>query len=76
MALEDAYILFHLLGLCTGVSGLKYAFRAYNKVRLPRTHGVIKASREQGRILDLEGEGVGVGNDLDVLKLDARVRWI
>jgi salicylate hydroxylase len=76
MVLEDAYTLSNLLGLCTSKSDISYAFKAYDAVRLPRTHGVIRESREQGKMLDMEGGGVG--DDLKQLreKLDTRVRSI
>lgn len=45
-------------------------------MRIPRTQNVIRESREQGKILDLEGEGVG--DDLEILKqkLDTSVKGI
>ncbi|OBT49161.1 hypothetical protein VE00_00004 [Pseudogymnoascus sp. WSF 3629] len=76
MALEDALVLSRLLPLCTGPSDIQRAFLAYDAVRVPRTQAVVRESREQGRILDMRGEGVGA--DLERLReaLDGRVRWI
>jgi len=76
MALEDAFVLSHLLALCSESADLGHAFAAYDAVRIPRTQGVVRESREQGRVLDMQGEGAG--DDLGKLadKLDTRVRWI
>ncbi|OBT63386.1 hypothetical protein VE03_07258 [Pseudogymnoascus sp. 23342-1-I1] len=76
MALEDALVLSRLLPLCDGAGDIQRAFRAYDAVRVPRTQAVVRESREQGRVLDMRGEGVGA--DLDRLRevLDERVRWI
>lgn len=76
MALEDAFILSHLLSQCAGSADLGYAFAAYDAVRIPRTQGVVRESREQGKVLDMQGKGVG--DDLGRLAevLDTRVRWI
>jgi salicylate hydroxylase len=76
MALEDAYVLSNLLGLCKSASDLSSAFKAYDAVRIPRTHGVIRESHEQGHILDLEGKGVGDNVEILTEKLNTRVRWI
>jgi salicylate hydroxylase len=77
MALEDAYILSHLLGQCTnGESDITNAFAAYDSVRIPRTQDVVRASKEQGRVLDMQGKGSG--DDLEKLaaSLNIGVRWI
>lgn len=76
MTLEDAYVLSNLLGLCTSKSDILHAFRAYDTVRIPRTQNVMKESREQGKILDLEGKGVGDNVEMLKQKLDASTRGI
>lgn len=76
MALEDAYVLSNLLGECTSTADLIPAFEAYDSVRVPRTMGVTAASLKQGKVLDLEGDGIG--DDLEKLaaNLNIDVRWI
>jgi salicylate hydroxylase len=76
LALEDAYILSNLLGLCTSVTDILNAFKAYDIVRIPRTHRVIKDSNEQGKIMDLEATGIGDDLEKTAQKLDTTVRWI
>jgi salicylate hydroxylase len=76
MALEDAYVLSNLLGRCTSIADIPYAFEAYDAVRIPRTHGVIKDSHEQGKIMELDGTGVGDDLEKTAQKLDSTVRWI
>ncbi|CAG8977623.1 hypothetical protein HYALB_00011726 [Hymenoscyphus albidus] len=76
MAIEDAYVLSNLLGECASTADLVTAFEAYDSVRVPRTMRVISASHEQGRVLDLEGDGIG--DDMEKLAacLNTAVRWI
>lgn len=76
MALEDAYVLSNLLGEAKSVQDIKTVFEAYDFVRVPRALRVTAMSLEQGKILDMEG--TGVGDDLKLLaeKLNTQVRWI
>ena len=75
MAIEDAYVLSNLLGECTSSSDILSALKAYDFVRVPRTMNVTSASREQGKVLDLRGKGIG--DDLEQLaeRLDTNARW-
>jgi len=75
MALEDAYVLANLLGKCSS-SDIVKAFDAYDYVRVPRALRVTSMSREHGKVLDMEGDGVG--DDLEKMaeKLNTTVRWI
>lgn len=76
MALEDAYVLSNLLGGCSSTEDLIPAFESYDSVRVPRTMRVTAASFKQGKVLDLEGDGIG--DDLEKLaaNLNTDVRWI
>lgn len=76
MALEDAYVLSNLLGKCSSILQIEKAFEAYDYVRVPRANRVVALSREQGKTLDMEGDGLG--DDLEKLaeSLNTRVRWI
>ncbi|KAF8855513.1 mannitol 1-phosphate dehydrogenase [Acephala macrosclerotiorum] len=76
MALEDAYVLSNLFGKCSSTLEIERAFEAYDYVRVPRANRVVAVSREQGKTLDMEGDGVG--DDLEKLaeNLNTRVRWI
>lgn len=81
MALEDAYVLSSLLGAIVerpspDDDDVVHAFRAYDRVRRPRTQRLVSTSREAGKLYDLEGEGVG--GDKERLREDLRARmgWI
>ncbi|RFU76302.1 salicylate hydroxylase [Trichoderma arundinaceum] len=75
-ALEDAYILSHLLSVCRSPSDLLAAFSAYESVRMPRTKFVQINGRRQGELLDLQRPDVG--DDLEKLKavIDVPIRDI
>ncbi len=73
MALEDAYVLSNLFGRCSDV---KKVFEAYDSVRVPRALRVTAMSREQGKTLDFEGDGVGDDLEKLVNSLETKVRWI
>ncbi|TVY45272.1 6-methylsalicylic acid decarboxylase [Lachnellula subtilissima] len=70
-AIEDAYILTHLLGKVNSLEDIEDAFRAYDHVRRPRTQKVVAA-----RLYEFEDETVGT--DLYLLKknLETRYNWI
>ena len=75
-AIEDAYILTHLLGKINCVEDIEDAFRAYDHVRRLRTQKVVVTSREAARLYEFEDETIGT--DLDLLKknLETRYSWI
>jgi len=71
MAVEDACILSNLLGQCHVPSDITAAFTAYDAVRVERTCKIVDASREQGRMADMESEGIG--SNLE--KIRAELGW-
>ncbi|KAM0263211.1 hypothetical protein ACHAQJ_001366 [Trichoderma viride] len=75
-ALEDAYILSHVLSKCRSPSDLLAAFTAYESVRMPRAKFVQIHGRRQGELLDLQRPDVG--DDLEKLKavIDVPIREI
>lgn len=75
-ALEDAYILSHVLSVCRSPSDLLAAFTAYETVRMPRTKFVQTHGRRQGELLDLQRPDIG--DDLEKLKavIDVPIREI
>ena len=76
MALEDAFVLSNILGRCTSTVDLPAALVAYDSVRLPRALRVASMSLEQGKLLDMEGEGLGDDLEKIAAALNTRVRWI
>lgn len=76
IAIEYAYVRANLLGLCTSSAEITAAFAAYEAVRVPRALKVIQLSNTQGKMLDMEGGGIG--DDLEKLaeELNKAVRWI
>jgi len=76
MAVEDAYVLSNLLVACRSPSDIKRAFDAYDFDRVPRALRVTSMSRKEGKVLDMEGDGIG--DDLEKIaeSLDSTVRWI
>ncbi|UKZ94646.1 uncharacterized protein TrAFT101_009501 [Trichoderma asperellum] len=75
-ALEDAYILSHVLSICNSSSDLHAAFSGYESVRMPRAKFVQIHGRRQGELLDLQRPDVG--DDLEKLKtvIDVPIREI
>ncbi|TVY43531.1 6-methylsalicylic acid decarboxylase, partial [Lachnellula occidentalis] len=75
-AIEDAYIITHLLGRVNCVDDIEDAFRAYDAVRRPRSQKVVVTSRDAASLYEFEDETVGT--DLDLLKknLETRMNWI
>jgi salicylate hydroxylase len=74
MSIEDAYVLSNLLARSTSPADLPAVFAAYDQVRVPRTMRLTEMSREQGKLLDFEGDELG--DDLEKIKaaLQTRVR--
>jgi salicylate hydroxylase len=75
-AIEDAYILTHLLGKIDSAADIEDAFRAYDSVRRPRSQKVVRTSRGAAALYEFEDDNVGA--DLDLIKktLEARYDWI
>lgn len=76
MAVEDAYVLSSLIGKCSSAKDLTAAFKAYDHVRVPRALKVTSMSREQGKLLDMEGDELGDDLEKIAAALQTRVRWI
>lgn len=60
MAIEDCLIISRLLSLAKGPEEVPNAFQAYEQTRMPRTQGIIKASREIGNIFCGKVPAVGL----------------
>jgi salicylate hydroxylase len=75
-AIEDAFVLSHLLGQVTSKIDIEEAFKAYDAVRRPRSQRVVTTSREAGCLYELEDEEAGT--DLDKVRenLLSRYQWI
>lgn len=76
MALEDAFIMSNLLGCMEREEEIEVAFKAYDKVRRPRTQELVKTSKECGELFDFEDESVG--DDLERFRenIGQRMKWI
>jgi salicylate hydroxylase len=74
MAVEDAYILGNLLGSIDDKNDIEKAFTAYDALRRPRGTGLVKKSKEQGMLYDLEL----AGDDPERLRkeLGQRLEWV
>lgn len=75
-ALEDAYVLESLLGLVEKPEECAFAFRAYDRIRRPRTQMVVKTSREMGEIVALRLPGIGENFEKFKENLDWRMDWM
>lgn len=75
-AIEDAYVLTHLLGNVDSKEGIEDAFRAYDTVRRPRSQKVVTTSRDAGRLYEFEDETIGTDLDLMKKKLTTLYDWI
>ncbi|KFY19145.1 hypothetical protein V493_08111 [Pseudogymnoascus sp. VKM F-4281 (FW-2241)] len=75
-AIEDAYVLSHLLGQVPSAANITQAFKAYDTVRRPRSQHIVTTSKEAGCLYEMEDEEVG--SDLDKARenLLARCEWI
>ncbi|KAF1947993.1 mannitol 1-phosphate dehydrogenase [Clathrospora elynae] len=76
MAMEDAYILSHLVAAAGSVNSIEEAFRAYDAVRRPRTQQCIKRSMDAALSYDLCLPGVG--DDMDAIRerLGESLNWL
>lgn len=71
LAIEDALILSRAMKACQDHSlPFSVAFRIYSDMRLKRTQDLVKTSRRQGELYDLEVEGIG--EDLKKLEEDVK----
>ena len=83
MALEDAYVLSSLLGAVqqqwessSSSQRIEDAFRAFDKVRRPRTQRLVQTSREAGELYELQREGVWDDRERMRQDLGTRMKWI
>ncbi len=72
-AIEDAMILETVLAAVKTPRDLEAAFRAYDKVRRPRTQRIVEASSVMSRMMS--GRGLDVGLDPDKLRGALGPRW-
>ena len=70
-AIEDSYVLVNLFAKVDTPAKAAMAFRAYDKIRRPRSLRVITTSREQGEIVALRLPGI---KD-DPLALKENIEW-
>ena len=75
-AIEDAYVMTHLLGQVNSVEDIEDAFRAFDTVRRPRSQKVVTTSRDAASLYEFEDETVGTDLDLIRRKLETRYDWI
>lgn len=58
MAMEDAFVLSHLIAAVSGPTEIERAFRAYDEVRRPRTQKLVEYSRLHGLAINFVLEGI------------------
>ena len=78
-AIEDVHLLSGLLASdqIKSVSDLKYAFRAYDAIRRPRSQELVTRSRSQGMFLDLQSPSGGeVTEEILTESLKRNMKWI
>lgn len=85
MAIEDAYVLGHLVSEALAVAGddnvdtnkaIAAAFRVYDATRRQRTQRLVEDSRESGQLYDLEHPEFGVDKDKIRESLLTRMEWV
>lgn len=69
--MEDAYVLSYLLSRVEKPEELELIFKAYDRIRRPRTQRVVTSSREMGNIVFLSHPDVGD----DAKKFKENVEW-
>ncbi|KAI5861324.1 mannitol 1-phosphate dehydrogenase [Durotheca rogersii] len=74
MCIEDCAVLGRLIAAAAAAPDLDRAFRAYDRVRRPRTQRLVRTSREAGALYQFELEA----DDLDAIQrnLARRMAWI
>lgn len=82
MAIEDAYILGHLVAQALDGDNVNLgqaipaAFRVYDATRRERTQRVVEDSRETGTLYDLEHAEFGTEKDKVKQALLTRMEWV
>ena len=76
MAMEDAYILSHLIAAVKGPGNIVQAFQAYDAVRRPRTQKLVEYCQNSGLLLGFMM--AGVGDDTNAVKgqLESWWKWL
>ncbi|CAF9908488.1 MAG: hypothetical protein HETSPECPRED_008093 [Heterodermia speciosa] len=75
-AIEDAAVIMTVLSKVQDLKQIPNALMAYNQIRRPRAQQVVETSREYGKLLGMQSEGVG--EDLEKMRenLETRMHWI
>ena len=75
-AIEDALVIKTVLSKVQNLKQIPNALMAYNQIRRPRGQRVVETSREYGKLLGMQSEGVG--EDLEKMRenLETRLHWI
>jgi salicylate hydroxylase len=76
MAMEDAYILSHLIAAAKGTGGIENAFRAYDAVRRPRTQKLVEYSRNASFADMFKMPGVGDNPDAIRKPFETWFKWL
>lgn len=76
MAMEDAYVLAHLIASVNEMRDFEKAFRAYDAVRRPRTQQLVKNSRFAGLLVDFIAPGIGDDTDAILEHFEALYKWL
>jgi salicylate hydroxylase len=76
MAMEDAYILSHLVVAAGSTDNIGAAFRAYDAVRRPRTQGCIHRSMDAALAYGLMLEGIEDDMSKIEQRIDESFRWL
>ena len=74
--IEDAYVLESLMALVEKPEEAAYAFKAYDRIRRPRSQKVCKTSRETGEIVALRHPEVGTNFEKFKENLESRMDWM
>ncbi|KAL8796933.1 MAG: hypothetical protein Q9195_000704 [Heterodermia aff. obscurata] len=75
-AIEDSEVIMTVLSKVQNLKQIPNALMAYNQVRRPRAQRVVETSREFGKLLGMQSEGVG--EDIEKMKehLETRMHWL
>jgi salicylate hydroxylase len=78
-AIEDAHILSGLLtpDLISSAADIKIAFQAYDRIRRPRSQELVRRSRNNGMLLDLQNPNGGKMSPEQVMPLvEDNQKWV
>ncbi|KAE8454200.1 hypothetical protein EG329_005125 [Mollisiaceae sp. DMI_Dod_QoI] len=77
-AVEDAHLLSGLLtpGIVKSRSDIKYALKAYDAIRRPRSQSLVTRSRQNGRTLELQSDDSGIMDPKDLARrMEENMEW-